>query len=95
MRKQIIFATGNKDKMREIREIMADVDVEVLSMKEAGIKGIKFHPEYQHFYADEERMKPIYRKISQLGLLTLFHAGQDIAENDVPQGIGKENTGHQ
>lgn len=37
MRKQIVFATGNKDKMREIREIMADVDVEVLSMKEAGI----------------------------------------------------------
>jgi len=35
--KQIIFATGNKDKMREIREIMADVDVEVISMKEAGI----------------------------------------------------------
>ena len=37
MRKQIVFATGNKDKMREIREIMADVDVEVISMKEAGI----------------------------------------------------------
>lgn len=35
--KQIIFATGNKDKMREIREIMADIDVEVISMKEAGI----------------------------------------------------------
>lgn len=34
---QIIFATGNKDKMREIREIMADMDVEILSMKEAGI----------------------------------------------------------
>ena len=36
--KKIIFATGNKDKMREIREIMADVDVEVISMKEAGIE---------------------------------------------------------
>ena len=35
--KRIIFATGNKDKMREIREIMADIDVEVVSMKEAGI----------------------------------------------------------
>ena len=35
---KIIFATGNKDKMREIREIMADVDVEVVSMKEAGIE---------------------------------------------------------
>ena len=37
MKKQIVFATGNKDKMREIREIMADVDVEVISMKDAGI----------------------------------------------------------
>lgn len=34
---KIIFATGNRDKMREIREIMADLDVEILSMKEAGI----------------------------------------------------------
>ncbi len=36
--KRIVFATGNKDKMREIREIMADVEVEVISMKEAGIE---------------------------------------------------------
>lgn len=35
--KRIIFATGNKDKMREICEIMANVNVEVVSMKEAGI----------------------------------------------------------
>lgn len=35
--KKIVFATGNKDKMREIREIMADTDVEIVSMKEAGI----------------------------------------------------------
>ena len=34
---KIIFATGNKDKMREIHEIMADCDVEITSMKEAGI----------------------------------------------------------
>ena len=41
---EIIFATGNKDKMREIREIMADCDVHIVSMKEAGIRksqGIK------------------------------------------------------
>lgn len=44
----------------------------------AGLKGVKFHPEYQCFYAHEERMKPIYRKISQLGLITVFHAGHDI-----------------
>ncbi|MDD7220568.1 MAG: XTP/dITP diphosphatase [Clostridia bacterium] len=38
MIKKIIFATGNKDKMREIREILADMDVQVVSMKEAGIQ---------------------------------------------------------
>lgn len=34
--KRIIFATGNQGKMREIREILKDIDAEVLSMKEAG-----------------------------------------------------------
>ena len=34
---KIIFATGNKDKMKEIRMILSDLDVEILSMKEAGI----------------------------------------------------------
>ena len=36
--KRIIFATGNKDKLREIREILADLDIEVISMREAGIQ---------------------------------------------------------
>lgn len=35
--KKIIFATGNEGKMREIRSIMADLGIPVLSMKEAGI----------------------------------------------------------
>ncbi len=33
---RLIFATGNRDKMREIREIMSDTDYEIVSMKEAG-----------------------------------------------------------
>ena len=35
---KIIFATSNSGKMREIREIMQDLGVEILSMKEAGIE---------------------------------------------------------
>ncbi len=34
---RIIFATGNKDKMKEIRAILADLGMEILSMKEAGL----------------------------------------------------------
>lgn len=38
MRRQIIFATGNMGKMREIMDILKNVDAEILSMKEAGIE---------------------------------------------------------
>lgn len=50
---------------------------ELERIKAAGLKGVKLHPEYQHFYVDDERMKPIYRKISRLGLVTVFHSGHD------------------
>lgn len=50
---------------------------ELERLKAAGIKGIKLHPEYQCFYADSEKMKPIYKKISELSFITLFHAGFD------------------
>ncbi len=36
--KKLIFATGNENKMKEIRMILADLKMEVLSQKEAGIK---------------------------------------------------------
>lgn len=35
--RKIIFATGNQGKMKEIREILADLDAEILSLKDAGI----------------------------------------------------------
>ena len=37
MEKKIIFATGNENKMKEIRMILADLGMPILSMKEAGI----------------------------------------------------------
>ena len=35
--KKLIFATGNENKMKEIRMILADCGYEILSMKQAGI----------------------------------------------------------
>ena len=37
MKNRIIFATGNQDKMKEIRMILAELGMEIFSMKEAGI----------------------------------------------------------
>ncbi len=51
---------------------------ELERIKSMGLKGIKFHPEYQHFFVDDEKMKPLYRKASELGLIITFHAGEDM-----------------
>ena len=37
-KKKIIFATTNEGKMKEIRMILSDLNVELLSLKDAGIK---------------------------------------------------------
>lgn len=38
MKRKVIFATSNENKMREIREILQDLNLEILSMQEAGIQ---------------------------------------------------------
>lgn len=35
--RQILFATTNENKLREIRQILSDTDIEVISLKDAGI----------------------------------------------------------
>ena len=50
---------------------------ELERIQSLGMKGVKLHPDYQGFSVDDEKMKPIYRKISSLGLITVFHAGLD------------------
>ena len=37
MKNRIVFATGNENKMREIREILSDLGMEIISMKQAGV----------------------------------------------------------
>ncbi|MBQ5735553.1 MAG: XTP/dITP diphosphatase [Lachnospiraceae bacterium] len=34
---RIVFATGNENKMKEIREILGDLNTEIISLKQAGI----------------------------------------------------------
>jgi len=44
----------------------------------AGIKGVKFHPEYQQFYVDDDALLPVYEHLDALGLIVVFHAGVDV-----------------
>lgn len=46
---------------------------------EAGFAGIKLHPMYQDFAADDEMMDPLYAAASDCDLLLELHSGCDIA----------------
>lgn len=49
----------------------------------AGVKGIKLHPEYQHFYPDDRLLFPIYEELINKNMIIFFHAGKDIAFQSV------------
>ena len=51
---------------------------ELIRIKDAGLKGIKLHPEYQSTYIDDEKYVKIIDKAFELGLIVIIHAGIDI-----------------
>lgn len=69
--RKAIFAFGS------VHPDAPDAMDELLRICELGLSGVKLHPEYQGFFIDDEKMFPIYEKISDLGLITVFHMGAD------------------
>lgn len=54
------------------------IDYELDRLKDAGISGIKLHPDYQTFFIDDTAMQPIYEAILKRGFVLLFHTGLDL-----------------
>jgi predicted TIM-barrel fold metal-dependent hydrolase len=48
-------------------------------IRDKGFRGIKFHPYYQDFRLDDERLFPLYEKISERKLIVVMHTGFDLA----------------
>ena len=61
-----------------VHPLSDDWSEELERLAAAGVKGVKFHPEYQQVYVNDPLMFPIYDKLSELGLIAVFHAGADI-----------------
>jgi predicted TIM-barrel fold metal-dependent hydrolase len=45
---------------------------------EMGFRGIKLYPTYQHFYANDSRLYPLYAKAQELGIPVMIHTGSSI-----------------
>lgn len=50
----------------------------VQQLKSDGFRGVKLHPDYQRFIADDKRVMPLYEALRDAGLVVVFHAGMDI-----------------
>lgn len=49
------------------------------TIKREGFKGIKFHPYYQHFVIDEDKLLQVYEKLCDENLILVMHTGFDFA----------------
>ena len=56
-----------------------NVDDKIQQIIDAGIKGVKLHPYYQDYIADEDCAMQLYESLSKAGLIVVSHAGLDFA----------------
>jgi len=66
-----IYAFGS------IHPLYVDYKSELKRLKAHGIKGLKFHPYYQHFDVDDRAVYPVYEAAASEGMIMLFHTGSD------------------
>ena len=60
-----------------------DYKEELNRLKENGIKGIKFHPDYQNTFIDDPKMINIIDYAFEIGLIVIIHSGIDYGSTDV------------
>ncbi len=62
----------------------SDISGEIRRMKEFGLKGIKFHPDFQQFNVDDPRMLRVYEEIGD-SMIMLFHTGDPKTSFSAPE----------
>ena len=59
-----------------------DYKEELQRLKDNGIKGIKFHPDYQNTFFDDDKFARIIDEAFRLGLIVVTHAGIDYGSTE-------------
>jgi predicted TIM-barrel fold metal-dependent hydrolase len=55
---------------------------------EHGVRGFKFHPSLQAFAPNDDRFRPLWAALEELGVPALFHTGQNGIGAGLPGGAG-------
>ncbi len=85
-------ASDSMGKMVALGSVHQDMDIknmcnELEYIKECGGRGLKLHPDFQHFKIEDPKMFPIYEAASELGLPILFHVGDENTVNSTPKAV--------
>lgn len=68
---------GNLLSFGTVHPMAPDAPAELRRLRGLGLRGVKLHPDYQLFEADDRKVYPLYEEAAALGLPVLFHAGFD------------------
>ena len=74
------YQKGNIISFGSIHPDSEDYKSKLKFIRELGLKGIKFHPDYQETNFNDIRYKRIISYASELGLIIVTHAGMDPVE---------------
>lgn len=75
MSEKIIFATGNAGKLKEIREILKDLNREIVTMREAGFEGEIEERNHPFRENAEIKAKAVWEKTGGIVLAADFWTG--------------------
>ncbi|MDD2395793.1 MAG: amidohydrolase family protein [Sphaerochaeta sp.] len=53
----------------------ADVRAELKRIRAGGLRGVKLHPDFQHFCLDDEKAVEMFRILAEMGMPALVHTG--------------------
>lgn len=56
---------------------------ELQRIRDAGLKGIKLHPDFQDMFIDDPKMVAVMAEAAELGLIVTIHGGVDVSYLDV------------
>ena len=62
-----------------LHPLYEDPAAEVERLAAAGVKGVKFHPDYQQFRPDDPAIAPMYEALVERDMIVLFHCGRDLS----------------
>lgn len=73
---------GNLIAFGTMHPLYTNIDEEMKRLRDAGIIGIKLHPDFQQFYLDDEQALAMYEKLAK-HFIILFHVGDDQVPNKI------------